>query len=392
MTSRLLFYRVKMMLGFYRSAFVAAFIMAMLASFPACSSSFYVVVGSFSDESTARELAGSLRTVFNEASIKFEHTRQLYHVYVLETDHFREAEKFREELKWKKAIVNGWILSDAGTADVGQDGDGADAPIRLELYSGNTVLLSSTDNSILTIAKDRGVVKENTRAESETPFRFIARNHAGLSLPGKVSLMRNGTQISVFRTGEVVSFSGRQEHFTLVCHVPGFSPEIRSIHLSELGKITGVSQDAKGVWEVKFNISKLMVNKVPLIYHNLFYGDAAVMKPSAKEAVDLLAAVAKGGNGRIIINSHCNPRTTREITMRGSLDQYFEVGDIETKTGSDKQFTRARAETLSDYLVSQGIDRNRISIMGWGSLDMLVKGAEENTDINDRVEVELLME
>jgi hypothetical protein len=52
--------------------------------------------------------------------------------------------------------------------------------------------------------------------------------------------------------------------------------------------------------------------------------------------------------------------------------------------------TRERAETLRNYLVVRGIDKKRVGVMGWGSIDMLTASTAKDADLNERIEIELV--
>ena len=91
---------------------------------------------------------------------------------------------------------------------------------------------------------------------------------------------------------------------------------------------------------------------------------------------------------QIVINSHCNPGSKRIIAVPGNGSDPFDLSEAVERSGTDKTLSRARGETLRDYLAENGIDSKRITVMGWGSLDPLVDATGTNTEMNERIEVE----
>ena len=358
---------------------------------------FYVVIGTFSNEAGARKLATSLRDHFSEASFTFDEKRNLYHVHVLETDRRAEAEDFRHYLQYENGFLNAWILTDIDSGDIPSEMNvpTTDNSVTLELYTGGAVLLSSSDNSYLSISKNQAQTRESIPGGSGNGFTFVAETFHGVTIPAKVSLMdRKGRPISTFRAGEIVSFGGKQEDrlLTLVCEASGYSTETRVIALNKLGQLRDVAQNSEGLWEIRFVMTKLNINKIDLLYHGIFYPDAAVFKPEAKKHIGVLVSLMQRNSGlRIEINSHCNAGRKREVMLPLSRS-YFDLSDASDRIGTDKQLTRYRTESVRDYLIEHGIDPQRITVMGWGSLDTLIRDNHGNMELNERLEIELVSE
>ena len=55
---------------------------------------YYVVIGSFEDESNARKFTGAVRQSFHDVSYTFNQSKKLYYVHVLRTSRKEEARKW----------------------------------------------------------------------------------------------------------------------------------------------------------------------------------------------------------------------------------------------------------------------------------------------------------
>lgn len=352
---------------------------------------YYVVIGSFSQEQGAARLAASLSDILPDVSVTFDAARSLYYVHVLETNAYPEAERLRNTLSSGMGFSSAWIYADfsnAGTRDTVQSpGNG----VSLELYTGNKVLISSTDNTILSVSK-HARAKGAADWGAETPFVFVAKNRSGLAMSGEVSLMRGGRAVSSFATGEFASFGGQHGRLTFLCEVPGYNPSVREIDMSQLGATAGVHVNRDGVWQVSFPLTRMKPDEMSLVYHRIFFDNAAIVQSSGKVMLEALAALMEADPRlHISLDSHCNPRATRELRVAEKDGSIFDLEASRLESGSDKQLTKLRAECIRDYLVGEGIDRERIAVMGWGHLNMIVKEAEADSSVNDRVEVRLIM-
>jgi hypothetical protein len=354
---------------------------------------YYVVIGTFSKETRAREFAASLEPVFGEASFRYDADADRYHVYVMETDDHNAAHHFRVNLQQAGGFKNAWIFGGPGAGGSAPETDGglSQNAARLELYTGGAVLLGSADQSYFSINKDQAEVRASRGGSSAEGFTFVAEIEGGIYIPAKVMLMGNeGAAVSTFKTGEFVSFgaSQRSRVLTFACKLPGYNTETTMVPLNNPGTMSNVTLNADGLWVVTFKMTKSKVDEMDLLYRGLFHSEAAVLQRGAKKQIDVLVSLMKSNPGWVVaINSHCHPGVKREI-MLPARDDYFSTTAASRKPGSDKQLTRARAETVRHYLVANGIEPHRITVMGWGSIDLLMKDQNGNAALNERVEVE----
>jgi hypothetical protein len=360
---------------------------------------FYVVVGTFAKEHVARKFATNLRHEYAEAAFTLDHGKNVFHVHVMETNRFAFASAFRDNIQ-KSGFANAWIFTDFQSETSASYVDAGSSAIELQLYTGNTVLLSSADNSILSISKTAPLKKNDAEENNATekvgrdlPLAFVARTLTGQDVMGKVVMLKHGKELSSFKTNEVVSLGGTQRDnvFTFICQVQGFSPEVRVINLAEVGTLPDVYQNDDGVWAIRFHVVRAKVDEIPLLYHELFYQDASVFQEESRDVVELIANVMKNNPAwKIVIDSHCNSLSGGKMFVPGREKQYFEIGQSVEKSGSAKLLSKSRGESFRECLAARGVDKGRITVMGWGDLDPLVKGAEADVSVNDRVEIRLV--
>jgi outer membrane protein OmpA-like peptidoglycan-associated protein len=357
---------------------------------------FYVVVGTFSDQGRARDFAAALQNVFSEASFTYDDARRLYYVHVMNTDQQEEAHHFKHSLQADAGFKDAWIFTDVKT-DVKTDESTAGGQatsygesVRLELLTGGSVLLSSADNSYLSISRQAEEKKDQT-SSPQISFIIVAETRAGHSLPGEVSVLdKRGDKLLAFKTDEIISFGGKELAHTLilVCRVPGYHPEAKVVDLSNFTRVPDISTDKEGVWKVRFQLTKTNIDEINLLYHDMFHPDAAVFRAESERQLHVLRTLLRANpEWRIAINSHCNAGQKRDIFLTGRGGDPFDISEAVERSGTDKSLTKARAETLRDYLANHGIDGRRITVMGWGSLNLVVKRSDPNAGLNDRTEV-----
>ena len=365
----------------------------MAMSAPVLAGPYYVVVGTFSDEGRAVKFATAIRKIFPEASFRFDGERKYYHVYVKETSRQPEAEDFLSDIQQSNGFAHAWIYTDLTALSHGVDETAPSSDdIRLELYTGGTVLLASADNSHLSIRRSY-TQKSDTAQAMEKSFRFVAETATGRDLPAEITIMsKNGGTISSFKSGEVITFTSRQSRrvLTLMCKAPGYGTLTRQLDMGDPGGLRDIHQNSDGVWEVRFALAKIKVDDMKLYYNAIFFEDAAVLQPGAKDGMeDLLTLLAENSAWKIVIHSHCNAGAKRNIAIPGE-GGYFDLSQATKRSASDKQLTAARAETIRDYLVDHGIDSRRISLMAWGSIDPVVQPEAAKAYMNERVEVSVI--
>lgn len=357
---------------------------------------YYVVLASFSDETKARKFQASIQAIFPEASRRFDPHKAIHHVSAVEVPTMEEAEKLRREIQETMGFSNAWIFADghaSALTDYGQ-AIASNGVVKLELYTGSSVLLNSSHNSYLSIAQNKGEVEQTTRDGLGLAFIFSAKTPSGNQVKAQVAILdQYGNTLSVINTGELTGFYGKNmpDVLKMVCQVPGYNPEVKFIDVTSPDTTRGFVQGNDGVWQLTFSLTKQTIDQLNLRYCELFYPDAAVLHPSARISMDTLATLLEENPGwAVVINTHCDSGLKRDIVI-AAPENLFDRTLARSKYASDKQLTRERGKVMHDYLVQAGIASGRIRFMGWGSLNRLVRDPGGDMQLNERVDVEVMM-
>lgn len=399
-----------------------------LCSFSLREAHYYVVIGAFAKESNARKFTGFARNLYLDAHYTFNSERNLYYVQVMETSRKEEAKNWSLYLKYEKGFDDAWVFTSRPVDQQSFAAEEASAYRSSPRYSGNTDVPLSNYSYIASASGSDNIARYQNAEKStyvaanmrwtetddvsyiksphnivraiakmgmaeDKVFRFVAETTGGKTIPAEIMLVdyKKARKITEFKTGDYVGLKGKKkgQSVTLVCDVFGYSVETKVVKLNDPSRAQGITNN-DGVWEVKFKLKPMKENDISILYNTTFYKDAAVLQPSSKAQLEqVLALMKEHPSYEILIHSHCNKGARRDLKIRGDDNAYFDLDAAVEKTGSDKQLTKARAEVIRDFLVDNGIDRKRIGVFGWGSLDNLVSPASANTAINDRIEVEL---
>lgn len=389
---------------------------------------YYVVVGTFAHESNAQKFTNLLRSFYKEASYEFNPDRHLYYVHVLKTDEKEEAKNWSLYLKYEKGFKDVWVLTETETAQGGRPAPETSAS-RVPRFEDNSVQAANSASVVPTVTLKIHDPKSTTSAgatsdkvlwndagqlsyasgisgiraltgnakEAARVFTFVVENSDGTIMPSEVMLVdfEKVKRLASIKPGEHVAIRGtkREQVVTFVCDVLGYTMETKMLNIDHLSRVKNIRLKEDGVWEVRFKLKKMAVDDVSFLDRTTFYKDASVLEPDSETEVKALLAMMKSNPGyKIVIHSHCNPGIRREISLPLESGNYFDIEQTTVKKGTDKMLTKARAEMLRDFLVNHGVDRKRVGVMGWGSLDPLVSSTAKDADLNERIEVELVAE
>ncbi len=146
---------------------------------------------------------------------------------------------------------------------------------------------------------------------------------------------------------------------------------------------------------VKFDLTRMTRGDIATLYNVYFYNDAAVMMPESKyELNKLLQMLQENPKYRIMLHGHTNGNGRGKIIYVGPNKDFFNItkDDVVKESGSAKELSGARASTIKEWLVSQGINTSRIEVKAWGGGRMLHDKNSQNARRNVRVEVEVLQD
>ncbi|MBX2957389.1 MAG: OmpA family protein [Cyclobacteriaceae bacterium] len=144
---------------------------------------------------------------------------------------------------------------------------------------------------------------------------------------------------------------------------------------------------------VKFDMVRYHKGDKATLYNVYFFNDAAVMLPESKyELTSLLQMMEENRNYKIRLHGHTNGNYHGKILGLGPDKNFFSMEGVIQGTGSSKDLSFQRAQTIKEYLVTNGISADHIEIKAWGGKRPIYDKHSANAKKNVRVEVEILQE
>jgi peptidoglycan-associated lipoprotein len=142
--------------------------------------------------------------------------------------------------------------------------------------------------------------------------------------------------------------------------------------LSTVGKVPPQSQLTQEETDIRLTAQLTLtpiVKDKAIVLENIFYDlDKADIRPDAAEELDKLVQTLKD-----------NPRISIELSSHT---------DVRGSDAYNMDLSQRRAQSAVDYIVSQGIDRNRLTARGYGETRLVIPNAqtEEQHQVNRRTE------
>ena len=115
------------------------------------------------------------------------------------------------------------------------------------------------------------------------------------------------------------------------------------------------------------------------------------MLPESKyELNSLLQLLQENPKYRIRLHGHTNGNYRGKIISMGADKNFFSLTGSVQRSGTAKELSYDRAEIVKEYLVSQGIQSDRMELKGWGGRRPIYDKNSANAKRNVRVVVEIL--
>lgn len=144
---------------------------------------------------------------------------------------------------------------------------------------------------------------------------------------------------------------------------------------------------------VSFDLVRYQKGDINTLYNVYFFNDAAVMLPESKyELTHLLQMMEENPEYKIRLHGHTNGHYHGKIISLGPEKNFFTLEGSTQTVGSAKDLSTKRAETIKEYLMTNGISPERIEVKSWGGKRPLYDKHSVNAKKNVRVEVEVLQD
>ena len=187
------------------------------------------------------------------------------------------------------------------------------------------------------------------------------------------------------RTGRLILISDRFGYRKTQKEIHYYSPMLDSaredIYIDE-------------AYSVVFDMIRYHKGDIATMFNVYFYKDAAIMTPESRYEVEqLLEMMRENDHYRIKIHGHTNGNRAGKIITRHDDQEYFALNDNNTEGyGSAKKLSEERAKEIKDFLIANGISKDRMEVKAWGGKRMVHEKHTNKARYNVRVEIEILEE
>jgi outer membrane protein OmpA-like peptidoglycan-associated protein len=264
--------------------------------------------------------------------------------------------------------------------------------------------LSKKDSAIsqLIIPIDSSMIKKKAEEVVDNkpdgkPFYFkLISSQSGNEVMGEIHIEDSkGAQYQAFKGNEMFYLMPPKNNtgvYQASIQALGYKPANLTFDYKDPAAVsTGVGEKQETI----FTFELARIKKGDYIDFNSvrFFSNSNILEPPSQGELDELTAIMKNDQAyKVKIHGHCNGTEPREIVTLGSGSNFFAKDATKNKkeTATPKKLTEYRAETIKNYLVSQGIDEGRISIKGEGGKMMIYPPTSTLANYNDRVEIEVL--
>jgi outer membrane protein OmpA-like peptidoglycan-associated protein len=142
---------------------------------------------------------------------------------------------------------------------------------------------------------------------------------------------------------------------------------------------------------VSFDLVRYRKGDIQTLYNVYFYNDAAIMLPESKyELNSLLEMMQDSPTTKIVLHGHSNGNYHGKILALGPEKNFFTMEGAVQGMGTAKDLSEKRAQTIKEFLVSNGVAENRVSVKAWGGKKPIFDKHSVNAKKNVRVEVEVV--
>ncbi len=241
------------------------------------------------------------------------------------------------------------------------------------------------------------VVKPLEKKPDGKPFYFkLVNAESGNKVSGEVHIVEaKATQYLGVKGNELVYLTKPKNVagvYQVAIQAPGYRPaKLVFTYDDPLAVSSGVGEQQETI--ITFEL--VLAKRGDYIDFNdvRFFRNTTILEPHSQVELDGLVDLMKENEGyKVKIHGHCNGDDSRPVTTLGTSTNVFALDPAHNKkeTMTAKKLTELRAETVKNYLASQGINADRLSIKGQGGKMMIYPRTSTLANRNDRVEVEVL--
>ncbi len=402
---------MKINIRFQTSLFLAVLVLLLASSASTLAQEYYVIIGSFSSQSNASKFSGYARNQHYDADFFFNESKNLFYVYILNTRDKKTASDLVLRLRSETEFTDAWVLT-RETIISPSTQPLSPTPTEPKVVESQQPTPVPTNSQLpekpLTQPAAPGpeVINTPSAAEESLPakargkfFTFQLVSSDGQPIEGKVynvdrSQGRDLANYTANTRVDVLKPIVPGTPITLVCDIFGYKEAVKVMDFDNPTATDGIQEQNDGTWLATFTLERLRKGDLSVMYDVSFYKDAVIMTPESQGELDELVNLMKLNLAyRIKIHGHTNgnEKDLRIITQGSDKKNYFSMSGTSSTTGSAKDLSRMRAETIQNYLIDNGIASQRMETYAWGGTAMMVKpGTTAATRLNNRIEIEIL--
>lgn len=382
--------------------FLLAWVLPFSAS--AQDQEYYVTIGVFAIQDNAVRFTAKANKAGFSAQYAINPARKLYYVYLLESSDRRKAVSFMLKIRAESEYKDAWLFIGHLGAEPGEEKPAATPAAVVPAVVLPAVVEEKKDEPVVeapvveakkdsVIVPVKPVVKRVVKGKLFM-FKFINADN-GNEVRGEVhfSESKSATQYQAFKADTVIDLPAPRNAggiYYITTIAPGYKPLITPFDYKDP---VPVSTGTGGEGELIIPLSLERAKRGDYIeFTNVsFYRNSVVLHPQAETEMQGLADLMKEHKDyQVRIHGHCNGTEDRDIITLGTSTKYFQSDPgNQKKRASDKELTILRAEAVKAYLVSQGVEADRIKTKGEGGKLMIYPQNSVYANYNDRVEVEI---
>lgn len=390
----------------------------------------YVIIGAFSYSGNAKKYLRIASDFEYYVNLGFHLDNELYYVYLFNSIQIEDARKERDKIRMKymKDLVkdgfdSAWVLTSQPLLTVDK------RVSRTELAElAETVHIKPAIETIKIWEPEIDVeqkeappieveqAKEEQKLESKAkqPVKQVSEKGVALYplIVNTVSMVTgnlvNGTidiidaqrakKFRNWKANEVDLLPDPQNGAGLiqvVCDIFGYRKVQHTFSLNNLEE-----EDGNGFLEFKgdtininFELHRYEVGEIVTMYHVYFWPDATLMKPESKyELNQLLEMLQENEDLTVRVHGHTNGNSGGKIISRAKgSHNLFSIGENTTDgRGSARKLSMLRGEIIIEYLLQNGIDPDRLDVIGWGGKKPVFEMDDPRAKMNMKCEIEII--
>jgi outer membrane protein OmpA-like peptidoglycan-associated protein len=340
--------------------------------------SYYVVIGAYGQEKNAKDFMNWAKAAGLNPKCEQKITKNLYYVYTMKSDNWgipvQEAERIRSKYP---DLDDTWVYHG--------------------IMAANSEMIDSKinkTNTAVAIVEPESAPEIPVEEDNSKKFFFKLTDEEGVPLKAPVEVvdLDNSKLQALFPSNENVSIKPVNETGRIMVQ-----SKIFGYKLSQIGIDFNSPTDSAGImldsgrYIVPMVLQELVRGDIAIMYNVFFFKDAAIMRPDSKYEVNALVTMMKEfPNRKIVIHGHTNGSLRGKILTMSEKKNFFSLTGCKTGSGSAVALSKERALCIEEFLISNGISEDRMSIKPWGGKKPLVHPDHERAIDNVRVEVEII--